>query len=69
MCGKLFCTKPKVRTNMLQYNNMCDEDELRYSSLYTKKSEEHLAPGLVNDFTSCGKDKVTLLKLHNTISQ
>ena len=62
MCGKLFCQKPKVRTNFNQYNVICGDDDIdKYSSLYTKTPEEHLAPGLVKDFTSCGKNKVSSL--------
>ena len=69
MCGKLFCTRPKNKTNELQYNVRCGEDEERYSSLYTKPDEEHLAPGLVKDFTSCGENKVILLPLCCTTYQ
>ena len=60
MCGKLFCTKPKITTN-LQYNVDCYlDDNIEYSTLYTIENKENQTPGLVKDFTSCGRNKVSL---------
>merc|ERR1719376_386221 len=57
MCGKIFCTQPATKVNM-QYNIYCDGiDHTRYSTIYELENYENQVPGLVEDFTSCGKDK------------
>ena len=61
MCGKLYCTKPEVKTNDLQEDIVCNwDDQIKYSFLYTatELGEESFALGLVKDFTSCGYNKV-----------
>ena len=58
MCGKIFCTKP-VKTVNMQYDITCDGlDNRYYTTIYTLMFQENQIPGLVEDFTSCGKDKV-----------
>ena len=61
MCGKLYCTKPEVKTNDLQKDILCNlNDQTEFSFLYTatELGEESFALGLVKDFTSCGYNKV-----------
>merc|ERR1712096_420822 len=48
---------PKITTNLQHGVDCYLDDNIEYSTLYTIENKENQTPGLVKDFTSCGRNK------------